>query len=207
MPPVPAPITDDLSVELWQLFIDNKQLPPIMEQKYKNAADKLVKADPAGAILIRAILAGIANDVDKVLAELSKVKKLGMTAPMYCNSIRLLTNVGQVSAAHSFAKEGAKLYPLSKDISELLMPLAYALDDSETLESELSKNKELPTKDLPPTLVMYMLDRKLSGINENDEDAVTSALQGIYNKESTSNEGLSKRMDSLIDNLLEKVDI
>jgi hypothetical protein len=205
MAPVPVPITNELAKKLWQVFIDNETLLPIEKHRYKNEVDKLAKVDPAWATVIRAVLDGIANDAQSAISELNNAARIGMSEAMYANGIRLLINLGRMNEAYAFAKEGAKRHPMSQTLSNMLLGFSAACDSAETIESELLRVRNLFSEQ--PLLDMFLLDKHLASIAENDEPDIAALLQKLCDFEKNAETpDSSKRFDNLIDSLLDKVD-
>ena len=188
---------NNLIKELTDIFDSDSSLDEFSLHRYLKDIDAIKRINYAQGLFLEALVAGITNDIQTVLA----IAEKGFNSPKvdfvwYTNIINLLKNLGKVVEAYAMSIKALQLFPTEIAFAQIVLHFALAFDDEKTL-AEVSK---LYSRELEAA--RYLLNE---GGREAPEEAVAAVLSGIMSIGDFDK--FSQREVASIESLLEGVEV
>ena len=163
MCPIALPKTNLIGKDLWQIFIDDVELPELDRHRFAREIDALERSDPEGAAFLEATLGAICNEENKAIKLAETAKSRGLSEKMSCNLVVLLVNMGKMTEAYTLARQNHERFPMSQMILQDVIHLADAFEDAQVLEKTLEAWQKLYPDHTHPLLVLHLLESGLEG--------------------------------------------
>ena len=204
MTPQAQPKTNEISADLWPIFINGESLNQFSRHRFSHEIDNLKGVDPDGFYILSALLAAIDGNIKETLDLANIALQHCNRVPLLLNWSKIMVNLGQIRESFLFAKKSQSLAPGDIDANSLLISLAAAVEDTETLELALETWHGLQPGQIHPLAAVYLLNEKDIPQGTMDDENILRVLDSLQLKFIEANSIV--RVETLVRKLMQEID-
>lgn len=192
---LPAIKLNTLIRELGYIFDSNESLDVFSLHRYQKDIDAIKRVDYFHGILLEAFIAGINNDIQRVLFIAEEgLNDNNISVAWYVNIAKLLHNLGRPIESYAVSIKGLQIFPEEMELARDVMHLAQAFEDESTIANLKNRypnefklwdyvsescNEDSSSEDILYLLESISSENKATSFTPLERESIEKLLEGV----------------------------